>query len=124
VLDASAILVLLNNEAGSEKLTAQLLSEAVCSTVNLAEVHTKLVSAGADPDEAWEDACSPIRDVEAFTAEHARIAGDLVTQTRGLGLSLGDRACLALGIAVDAPIYTADKSWMKLKLRVRIHAIR
>lgn len=124
VLDASAILILLNNEAGSDKLTVELLADAVCSTVNLAEVHTKLVSAGADPDEAWDDAVSPIRDVAAFTAEHARIAGGLVTQTRALGLSLGDRACLALGIALEAPIYTADRSWMKLKLGVRIHAIR
>ncbi len=124
VLDASAILFLLNNEAGSDELTAELLSEAVCSTVNLAEVHRKLVSVGADPDEAWEDAVSPIRDVEAFTPEHARIAGGLVIQTQALGLSLGDRACLALGIALEAPIYTADRSWMKLKLGIRIHSLR
>jgi ribonuclease VapC len=124
VLDASAILVLLNNEAGSDKLTTELLSDAVCSTVNLAEVHTKLVSAGADPDEAWEDACSPIREAIPFTDEQAKLSGGLVTQTRALGLSLGDRACLALGISLEAPIYTADRSWMKLKLGVRIHAIR
>jgi PIN domain nuclease of toxin-antitoxin system len=48
----------------------------------------------------------------------------LVAQTRALGLSLGDRACLALGLALKAPVYTADKSWKKLKVNVRIHVIR
>jgi PIN domain nuclease of toxin-antitoxin system len=124
VLDASALLAVLNNEAGADKLTPELLSNATCSTVNLAEVQTKLVSAGGDPDEAWEDTLSPIREASPFTGEQARIAGSLVAHTRALGLSLGDRACLALGLALKAPVYTADKSWKKLKLNVRIHVIR
>jgi ribonuclease VapC len=126
VLDASAILALLNNERGSDKLTPELLSNATCSTVNLAEVQSKLVSAGGNPDEVWEDTLSPIREAAPFTAEHARIAGSLVAETRTLGLSLGDRACLALGLSLNAPVYTADKSWMKLKLKlgVKIYAIR
>ena len=124
VLDASAVLALLNNEPGAEKLTPELLSDATCSTVNLAEVQTKLVSSGGSPDEAWEDTLSPIREASPFTDEHARVAGGLVAQTRALGLSLGDRACLALGLALNAPVYTADKSWKKLKLGLRIHVIR
>jgi ribonuclease VapC len=124
VLDASAMLAVLNREPGSERLTPQMLSNAAGSTVNLAEVHTKLVSRGGDPDEAWEDALSAVHDSIPFTAEHARIAGNLVTQTRPLGLSLGDRACLALGVALHAPVYTTDKSWKNLKLGVRIHVIR
>ena len=59
-----------------------------------------------------------------FTDEQAKIAGSLVAQTRKLGLSLGDRACLALGIVLKAPIYTADRTWKNLKLGVRIHVIR
>jgi len=124
VLDASALLALLNREPGADKLTPQLLSSAASSTVNLAEVQSKLVSRGLDPAEAWEAALSPIRDSVDFSAEHARTAGNLVAQTRGLGLSLGDRACLALGLALKAPVYTADKSWKSLKLGVRIHIIR
>ncbi len=50
--------------------------------------------------------------------------GDLVAQTSPLGLSLGDRACLALGLALKAPVYTADKSWKKVKVGARIHVIR
>ncbi len=79
---------------------------------------------GLNPVQAWEAALSPIWEAVAFTVEHARTASSLVVQTRGLGLSLGDRACLALGLALKAPVYTADKSWRSLKVGVRIHIIR
>lgn len=124
VLDASALLAVLNREPGSDKLTPQMLSTAASGTVNLAEVQSKLVSRGLDPDEAWEATLSPIREAVPFTAEHARTAGSLVAQTSGLGLSLGDRSCLALGLALKAPVYTADKSWKSLKVGIRIHIIR
>jgi ribonuclease VapC len=64
------------------------------------------------------------RETVSFTEEQARIAGALTARTRTLGLSLGDRACLALGIALRAPVYTADRAWKKLKLDVPIHIIR
>ena len=124
VLDASAILTVINGEPGVEKLTPDLLARAIGSTVNLAEVQTKLVSRGWSSELAWEDATSPVREVLTFDEEQARIAGDLVIQTRHLGLSLGDRACLALGIALKVPVYTAEKVWKKLKVGVRIHVIR
>ncbi len=124
VLDASAILVKINKEPGHEKLTPELLATAVSSTVNLAEVQGKLVSRGWNSDDAWEDATSPVQGVVPFDEQHARIAGDLITQTRNLGLSLGDRACLALALALNAPVYTADRTWKKLRLATRIHVIR
>ena len=123
-LDASAILAVINAEPGAEKLTPDLLARAVASSVNLAEVQTKLVSRGWTSSDAWEDATSPIREIISFDQEQARIAGDLVTQTRLLGLSLGDRACLALGMALRVPVYTAEKLWKKLRVGVRIHLIR
>ena len=124
VLDASALLAVLNREPGADKLTPQLLSSATSSTVNLAEVQSKLVARGLNPDDAWEATLSPIREAMAFTAEHAKTAGGLISRTRALGLSMGDRACLALGLALRAPIYTADKSWKNLKVGVRIYIIR
>src|SRR5580704_180394 len=124
VLDASALLAVLNQEPGGETLTPELLSGAVISTVNLAEVHGKFVGRGLRPDAAWDAVVSLVREAVPFTTEHARLAGDLVAQTRQLGLSLGDRACLALGLALKAPVYTADKAWKKLKVSVRIHVIR
>lgn len=124
VLDASALLAVLNREPGADKLDPQLLNVATSSTVNLAEVQSKLVSHGLSPEEAWRATLSPIREASAFTAEQAMAAGNLILETRALGLSLGDRACLALGIALGAPVYTADKSWKNLKLGLRIHVIR
>ena len=124
VLDASAILAFLNEESGAERLTPELLAQSAASTVNLAEVQTKLVARGGAPQEAWEDAVSPVRDILPFTEEHASLAGGLSAKTRHLGLSLGDRACLALGIALNAPIYTAEKAWKDLKLGLTIHVIR
>jgi len=124
VLDASALLAVLNREPGADKLTPELLSHAVSSTVNLAEVHSKLVGRGLNPDEAWEATVSAIREAVAFTAEHAKTAGSLITHTRALGLSFGDRACLALGLALRSDVYTADKSWRGLRVGIRIHIIR
>ena len=124
VLDASALLAVLLQERGAEKLSLELLSVAVVSAVNLAEVHSKLVLRGAKSDDAWQSSLSIVRDVMPFNAEHARAVGDLTSQTRSMGLALGDRACLALGLALNAPIYTADKSWTKLRLPARIHIIR
>ncbi len=124
VLDASAVLALLNQERGAERLTPELLRGAVISAVNLAEVQSKLVSRGVSPHDAWEAALSIIGEVVPFGNEHARLAGDLVLQTRTLGLALGDRACLALGLSLRAPVYTADASWARLKMPLRIHVIR
>ncbi len=120
VLDASAILAVISGEPGAEKLTPALLARAVASTVNLAEVHTKLVRRGWPPAQAWEDATSPVREVVSFDEEQARTAGDLVAQTRHLGLSLGDRACLALAMRLNLPAYTAEKAWKKLKMSVPV----
>jgi PIN domain nuclease of toxin-antitoxin system len=124
VLDASAILAVINGEPGAEKLTPNLLGRAVGSAVNLAEVQTKLVTRGWTSEEAWEDATSPVREILPFNDEQAKMAGDLAARTRPLGLSLGDRACLALGIALKAPVYTADGTWKKVKIGVRVHVIR
>ena len=124
VLDASALLAVLNGEPGADKLTPELLSTAASSTVNLAEVQSKLVDRGLSPESAWAAALVPIAEAVPFTAAHAKTAGSMIAEARALGLSLGDRACLALGLALHAPVYTADRSWKKLKLGLQIHLIR
>ncbi len=124
VLDASAILAVIHQEPGWEKLSKSLLETAAVSTVNLAEVQSKLVIAGWHPEDAWEDATAVVRQVFAFTSEQAKKTGSVIAQTRASGLSLGDRACLALGLELNAPVYTADRSWKNLKLGIPIHIIR
>jgi PIN domain nuclease of toxin-antitoxin system len=124
VFDASAILALLQQEPGAEKLTMEIQENAVVSTVNLAEVQSKLVKMKNDPDKAWEAALSSIAAVEPFTIEQAKIAGSLIATTEKYGLSLGDRSCLALAIALKAPVYTTEQVWRNLKVGVPIHVIR
>ncbi|MFY9853377.1 MAG: type II toxin-antitoxin system VapC family toxin [Terracidiphilus sp.] len=124
VLDASAILAIVFQEPGTEKLTDEILDHAVASTVNLAEVQSKLVKKGYIPEEAWEDALSLVLAAEPFTSEQAKIAGGLIAKTEKLGLPLGDRSCLALAIALKAPVYTTEQAWKNLKVGVPIHVIR
>jgi ribonuclease VapC len=124
VLDASALMALLNQEPGAEQLSTDILARSVASTVNLAEVQSKLVARGIPPDNAWTAALSAVNEAVTFSNDHAKITGTLIAETRALGLSLADRACLALALELKAPVYTADRAWHKLKLGIRIHVIR
>lgn len=124
VLDASAILAILFDERGAERLTEEILDGSVVSAVNLAEVQTKLVKMGRTPDDAWVDALSLGIATEPYTSGHARIAGGLILRTEKYRLSLGDRSCLALAIALKAPVYTTEQAWKNLKVGVPIHVIR
>lgn len=123
VLDASAILALLNSEPGS-RVVEESLSEAAVSAVNLSEVISKLSERGM-PEAAIRVALEGLGlEVHPFDSPAAYAAGRLRPATRGLGLSMGDRACLALGISLSAPVLTADGSWKKLKVGAKVRFIR
>ena len=126
VLDASVLLAILNDEPGAEKFSKQsdLLESATISAVNVGEAYSKLVSLGIDPEDAWEAVIAPIPDIVAYDTDQAKTTGQLIRSTRSLGLSFGDRACLALAIALKAPVYTADHAWKSLKVDVAVHLIR
>ncbi len=123
VFDASAIIAAANGEVGSRAVLA-LKDQSAVSTVNLAEVEGKLVHRGLTPGDAWAVALTFSGEVFSFDSEQASIAGGLVEFTRPYGLSLGDRACLALALVLDAPVYTTDKTWAKLNLGLQIHLLR
>jgi ribonuclease VapC len=123
VLDSSAILAVIFNESGSDRV-APLLQGALLSAVNLAEVHTQLLLRGVPAALAWSRVLSMGCEICAFSEEQARIAGGLVSMTRPLGLSLGDRACLALAIQRQATAYTTDRAWKNLGLGVEVNVIR
>jgi PIN domain nuclease of toxin-antitoxin system len=119
VLDASAVLALLQQEAGSE-VVALRLSGAAMSAVNLSEVVAKLADAGM-PDSEIRQAIQPLGlDVRSFDEEAAYAAGLLRPRTRSLGLSLGDRACLALGLGLSRPVVTTERSWKRLTIGVDV----
>jgi len=124
VLDASAILTVLFEERGAEKLTDEIMDSAVVSAVNLAEVQSKLVKMGHPSEKAWSDALLLGSEPEPFTSEQAKLAGSLIAKTEKFGLSLGDRCCLALAITLEAHVYTTERVWKNLKVGVPIHVIR
>ena len=123
VLDASALMALIRGEPGADTVVS-CLSRAVISAVNQAEVQTKLVSAGIDEALAWWHIAELKCESTPFDEDQARIAGGLVKITQPFGLSLGDRACLALAIDRKATVYTTDRIWKNLVLGIEIVAIR
>ncbi len=123
VLDASALLALLNAEPGADTVAAAL-PEAVIGAVNYAEVVSKLAEAGLSEAELRETLDGLALDVRPFDRAQAHAAGLLRPATRARGLSLGDRACLALGRALQAPVLTTDSAWEGLDLGVEVRQIR
>ena len=123
VLDSSALLCLLNDEEGAE-LVAAALPIAAISAVNLAEVVAKLRERGLALEEIRAALAGLSLDVRPFAAAQAYETGDLRPSTRALGLSLGDRACLALAAELGAPALTADREWQKLKLGINVRVVR
>ena len=123
VLDASALLAYLQGEPG-EKVVERLLEESVISSVNWAEVVQQSISAEVDVRGMLEDLKALGLQVEPFTAEDGDTAGQLWTQTRQAGLSLGDRACLSLGLRLKVSVLTADRAWQNLNLSLDVQVIR
>jgi ribonuclease VapC len=113
VLDSSAVLAVLQQENGAEKAIT-FFPNAIISTINVAEVLSKLIEKGADIETAIET--FELLGIEAldFDFEQAAKAAELRPLTKHLGLSLGDRSCLALAILKNYVAVTADKEWQKL----------
>lgn len=123
VLDASALIALLRKEPGAEKVAA-VLTRSCISSVNLAETYGKMVEYGKRlEDVAYhvERLCIP---VVPFHGEHAQLAASFWKQTRSVGMSLGDRACLALALQSGLPAYTTEEDWLKCDVGVQVVKIR
>ena len=123
VLDASAILVLLNREPGSSKVET-LLPGAFASSVNLAEVAGKLTESGMSALEIRSAIGALGLTIVDFDANMAYETGGLRSLTRNSGLSLGDRACLATGKALGKVVVTADRGWANLSVGIKIRCVR
>ena len=123
VLDASALIAFLCNEPGAEKVAA-VLSRSCISAVNLGETLSKLVEYGKPLDTvAYQVERLQIPAIP-FDEEQAKIIASLWKPTRVAGLSLGDRACLALGLKRQLPVLTADREWSKVNVGVKLEMIR
>ncbi|MGH6915530.1 MAG: type II toxin-antitoxin system VapC family toxin, partial [Geminicoccales bacterium] len=110
VLDASALLALLFKESGSERVAAHIRS-ACMSTVNLAEALTRFARDGR-PTAGVIAGLQPFGiEWVVFSETDAARTAELWPFAHQRGLSLGDRACLALALVRELPVLTADRAW-------------
>jgi ribonuclease VapC len=123
VFDSSALLAYFNGEPGAD-LVLTLVPDAIISSVNAAEVQSRQVREGEPPLSAWTNILTAVQGIVPFDAAQAEIAGSLIRQTLPYGLSLGDRACLALALTAGCAVYTADRAWSQLQVGVPIHLVR
>lgn len=112
-----------NREPGAERVRG-VLREAVMSAVNVSEVLQKLVQKGMTLEHAEDYIRQFISEIAEFGLKQAVVTASLDPKTRSLGLSLGDRACLALGQSLNVPVLTADQTWAKLDIGISIELIR
>ncbi len=125
VLDASAVMALLNRERGWEVVDS-VLGRCVISTVNWAEIMSLLMT-GRGRVDVVEGRDVLIRRglvTTDFTRPESEISGILAPATRPYNISLADRACLSLGLALDLPVLTADREWLRFDAGVEVRLVR
>jgi PIN domain nuclease of toxin-antitoxin system len=123
VLDSSALLAVIYEERGFE-IVRDKLAQSIMSAVNMAEVISKLNDDGFDEAQTNLVLADFKFEINPFDERQARIAGNLRPLTKHKGLSLGDRACLALAIQQRATVLTVDKAWAEIDVGVKIEVVR
>lgn len=123
ILDSSAVLAAFFAEPGAD-LVAERMNGALLSAVNHAEVVTKLVDRGIPREQIIEIMAQLDIDIVPFDREQATIAGLLRAATRTAGLSLGDRACLALAMSRKGVALTTDRVWTELEVDAVVELVR
>lgn len=123
LLDTSAIIALLKKEPGYESLEEVVANSAV-SIINFSELVSVLMRTSIVESEIDEIIKDIIPEIIPFSEDIAIQTGKLIKLTKDLGLSLGDRACIATGIYHGIPIYTTDKVWKDLKTSAQIVIVR
>lgn len=123
VLDASAVLAILQGEHGAEAVIP-LLTDARLSAVNYSEIISKLIDRNVNIDDAVSVLDKMGINVIDFDVDLAIRAGVLRTVTKNKGISLADRACLALAERDGLPAVTSDRRWASLDLSVEVRLFR
>ncbi len=129
ILDASALLAYLRDEPGAEVVTEAIAEGTAVSTANLAEVLSRFADRGADPRRIArrlneQGLLHGAIWIEEVTAEDAVEIARLRPLTREAGLSLADRACLALAGRLEVPVLTADSAWPDVEIDLDLRMIR
>lgn len=129
VLDASALMAVLHAEDGASVVIKAIGEGAAVSVVNWAEVLSKLAEAGKDPEVAAAElrraeGSRRALSIEPLTAADCVMVARLRPITKRQGLSLADRACLALAERLGVPALTADRKWLEADVETEVQLIR
>ncbi len=129
VLDSSALLAWMFDERGKENVSVALEKGCVMSTVNWCEVVQKANEHGVSTKLIYQkltdkQILNTALTILAFPEPLANVAAGMFPLTKPFGLSLGDRACLALAIEQKLPVLTTDNAWSKVDLDVEVQVIR
>ena len=123
VVDASVLLAIVNKETLDAR-SYDLGAIAAMSTVNVAEVLTKSTGMLGEQQRYVRAVVDSVAEIVPFSLEHARTAAALTRRTLSAGLSLGDRACLALALELGADVYTTDRAWTRVDVGCRVNLLR
>jgi len=126
ILDASALIAYLHVEPGASAVVDAITETAAVGVVNWAETLSKVAADGGDPQQiadSLQASDSPLI-LEALTDADCVEIARLRPLTKAQGLSLADRACLALAKRLDIPVVTADRNWADLNLGITVQLIR
>lgn len=115
VLDASAVLALVRDEPGANRVS-EVIGSAVVSAVNLQEIVKAVLAAGVTIGHTRELLDSLRLDVRSHDREAAFASAALVQQTTRYGCGLGDRSCMALALCLGVPALTADREWRRIEI--------
>jgi len=121
VMDASAVLALLQREPGAENVD---LKGAVMNSVNFAEVVQKTVARERPADTLLHELTLLGLSIMSFSPQEAQLAGELYRQTKTYELSLADRSCLATAQLLGAVAVTADRHWSEVLHGIQVRSIR
>ena len=128
MLDASAVMALLRDEPGSSAVVEAIAAGTTISVVNWAEVLSKVAAEGDDPEMVASRLSVTGEEVviwiEALTATDCMEVGRMRPITKAQGLSLADRACLALAERLGVPALTTDREWAKADVAAEVQLIR
>lgn len=126
ILDASALIAYLHDEPGADAVVEAITQVAAVSVVNWAEALSKVAADGNDPQQvadSFQTSNSPLL-LEPLTDADCIEIARLRPLTKAHGLSLADRACLALAKRLEIPVITADRDWADLTLGINVQLIR
>ena len=123
ILDSTAVLALFFEEEGADNVLPHLATGGI-STVNVTEVVTVALRKGASLGVVQEFLFGLGLEVVPYDTTQAVLAGSLQLHARKFNLSLADRACLGVGLALGLPVLTADHTWVNVPIGVEVRVFR